>query len=99
VLGAGPLFIHWTDGWKEATVNATIQKWGNSLALRIPKAVAHDTQLEDGSVVNLAVRQGKVIIEPTRKAKYHLDDLLKGVSKKNLHRCVNTGPAVGREVW
>jgi antitoxin MazE len=80
-------------------VNATIQKWGNSLALRIPKAVARDTQLENGSVVNLAVREGKVIIEPARRAKYRLDELLKGVSKKNIHRCVDTGPAVGREVW
>ena len=80
-------------------MNATIQKWGNSLAMRIPKAVARDTHLENGSVVNLAVREGKVIIEPARKAKYQLDALLKGVSKKNIHRCVDTGPAVGREVF
>jgi antitoxin MazE len=80
-------------------VNATIQKWGNSLALRIPKAVARDTKLKNGSVVNLAVRKGMVVIEPAKKAKYQLDDLLKGVSKKNIHRSVDTGPAVGREVW
>jgi antitoxin MazE len=80
-------------------MNATIQKWGNSLALRIPKTVARETQLENGSVVNLAVRKGMVIIEPVRKAKYQLDDLLKDVSKKNLHAGVDTGPAVGREVW
>ena len=80
-------------------MNATIQKWGNSLALRIPKAVARETQLENGSVVNLAIRKGMVIIEPSKKAKYQLDALLKGVSKKNIHRCVDTGPAVGREVW
>jgi antitoxin MazE len=80
-------------------MTTTIQKWGNSLALRIPKALARDTHLENGSVVNLAVRDGKVIIEPTTKAKYQLDDLLKGVSKKNIHRSVDTGPAVGREVW
>ncbi len=80
-------------------MNATIQKWGNSLAMRIPKTVARDTHLENGSVVNLAVREGKVIIEPAQKAKYQLDQLLKGVSKKNIHRCVDTGPAVGREVF
>ncbi len=80
-------------------MNATIQKWGNSLALRIPKAVARDTQLKNGSVVNLAVRKGTVIIEPVKKTKYRLDDLLKGVSKKNLHASVDTGPPVGREVW
>jgi antitoxin MazE len=80
-------------------VNAKIQKWGNSLALRIPKALARETQLENGSVVNLAVHMGKVIIEPVRKAKYQLDELLKGVSKKNIHASVETGPAVGREAW
>jgi antitoxin MazE len=80
-------------------MNATIQKWGNSLALRIPQAVARDTQLQNGSVVNLAVRKGAVIIEPVKKTKYRLDDLLKDVSKKNLHASIDTGPAVGREVW
>jgi antitoxin MazE len=80
-------------------MNATIQKWGNSLALRIPSAVARDTHLENGSIVNLAVRQGKVVIEPAKKEKYRLDDLLKGVSKKNLHASVETGPAAGQEVW
>jgi antitoxin MazE len=80
-------------------VNATIQKWGNSLALRIPQAVARDTQLQNGSVVSLAVRKGVVVIEPVKKTKYRLDDLLKGVSKKNIHASLDTGPAVGREVW
>jgi antitoxin MazE len=80
-------------------VTATIQKWGNSLALRIPKALARDTHLENGSVVNLAVREGRVVIEPARKTKYRLEDLLRGVSKKNIHRSIDTGPAVGREVW
>jgi antitoxin MazE len=80
-------------------MNATIQKWGNSLALRIPKAVARDVQLENGSQVNLAVQNGRVIIEPTQTPKYRLEDLLNGISKKNVHRSVDTGPAVGREVW
>ncbi len=76
-----------------------VRKWGNSLALRIPKAVARDSRLENGSVVNLAVRGGKVVVEPVQKTKYQLDELLKGVSKKNIHAGVDTGPAVGREVW
>jgi antitoxin MazE len=80
-------------------MNARIQKWGNSLALRIPKTVADDTHLGNGSVVNLAVRGGKVIVEPVRRTKYTLEKLLKGVSKKNIHPSVDTGPAVGREAW
>jgi antitoxin MazE len=84
---------------EEISVTTTIQKWGNSLALRIPKAVARDVPLKNGSTVNLAVRGGKMIVEPAPAPKYHLDDLLKGVSKKNIHRSVDTGPATGQEVW
>jgi antitoxin MazE len=80
-------------------MTTTIQKWGNSLALRIPKTLARDSNLENGSVVNLAVRKGRVIIELAEKPKYSLDDLLKGVSKKNIHGSVDTGQPVGREVW
>lgn len=80
-------------------MNATIQKWGNSLALRIPKAVARDTSLSSGSVVNLTVEEGKVVIEPVRRPKYRLEELLKDVTKKNLHPSIDMGPPVGREVW
>ena len=80
-------------------VHATIQKWGNSLALRIPKTLAEDTRLASGSVVNLTVEEGKVVIEPVPKKKYSLEQLLKGISKKNIHPSVDTGPAVGRESW
>jgi antitoxin MazE len=80
-------------------MTATVQKWGNSLAIRIPRSVARDVSLKDGSLVNLAVQDGKVVIEPSATPEYSLDDLLKGVSKRNLHRGVETGPAVGREAW
>lgn len=80
-------------------MTTTIQKWGNSLALRIPKSVAREMPLKSGSLVNLVVRDGAVIIELAKTPKYHLDDLLKGVSKKNIHASVDTGPAAGREVW
>jgi antitoxin MazE len=80
-------------------MNATIQRWGNSLAVRIPKAVARDTRLANGSVVDLTVQEGKVVIEPIPRPKYRLEDLLQGISKKNIHPSVDTGPAVGREVW
>jgi antitoxin MazE len=80
-------------------VNATIQKWGNSLALRIPDAVARDAHLCNGLAVSVVVEQGRVVIEPAKKTKFRLDDLLKRVSKRNMHASVATGPAVGREVW
>lgn len=80
-------------------MTTTIQKWGNSLAIRIPRAMARDVALKNGSLVNLAARDGKIIVEPSASPKYNLDDLLRGVSKKNVHASVDTGAAVGREVW
>ena len=59
-----------------------VQKWGNSLALRIPKAFAHETQLKPGSKVNLFIKDGKLVIEPVLdEKKYVLDDLLSKVTE------------------
>ena len=80
-------------------MNATVQKWGNSLALRIPKSFVEETHLTKGCVVDLSVRDGKLVIDPARKQKYRLEDLLKRVSKSNLHSEVDTGHAVGRDGW
>ncbi|MGD9874852.1 MAG: AbrB/MazE/SpoVT family DNA-binding domain-containing protein [Kiritimatiellia bacterium] len=76
-----------------------IQKWGNSLAVRIPKAFVKETQLAYGSPVDLAVDDGRIVINPHPEPHYSLDDLLTGVTKRNLHSEVETGAAVGREVW
>jgi antitoxin MazE len=75
-----------------------IKKWGNSLAIRIPKALARDAHLESGSVVSLSVCGGAIIVEPANNRKYELGDLLKVVSRKNIHRSVRTGSAVGSEM-
>ena len=77
----------------------TIQKWGNSLAVRIPKAVAQDIHLETGSSVNLTVREGRLLLEPKVKQVYRLGQLLKHVSKRNVHTEVDTGGPMGNEVW
>jgi len=76
-----------------------IQKWGNSLALRIPRAFAREVGLERGTSVELSLRQGKVVIEPVEEPPLTLEQLLEGVTKENLHREVDTGPAVGEEAW
>lgn len=76
-----------------------IQKWGNSLAVRIPRSIAEDTHLSSGKSVNLAVRDGDIIIAPSRHRQYKLDDLLADVTSRNRHAEVSTGDAVGWEVW
>lgn len=76
-----------------------IQRWGNSLALRIPKSFAKDVHLSSGAVVDLIISGGRLVIDPTPKSKYSLAELLKKISKTNLHSEINTGKAIGREVW
>lgn len=76
-----------------------IQKWGNSLGLRIPKSFAAEAHIKEGSAVDIAVREGKLVITPSRKPRYELAALLAKVSKKNLHEEIDTGEPVGGEVW
>ncbi len=76
-----------------------VQKWGNSLALRIPKAFAVDARLVNDSFVEISIVGGQIIITPVAAPSWTLDKLLAGVNKNNLHHEVDTGFAIGNEVW
>jgi len=76
-----------------------VQKWGNSLALRIPKAFALDAQLENDSFVEITIVDGQIIITPVVAPSWTLEELLAGIKKNNIHHEVDTGVAVGNEVW
>jgi antitoxin MazE len=89
------IFIVDTTGGIAMT--ARVQKWGNSLALRLPKALADEFRLERGSAVELRVVGGKLVLEPHRPAQYRLEDLLKKVTKANIHVEIKTGRPVGKE--
>ena len=78
---------------------AKVQKWGNSLAVRIPRSFARDTRLASGSAVDISLQEGKLVLTPAPRQHYRLEDLLRGVTKKNRHGEVQTGGAVGQEVW
>ncbi len=80
-------------------MKARIQKWGNSLALRIPKSFAVEVHLEQDSLVELALVDGKLIVVPVAEPALTLDQLLAGVTEQNLHREVDTGQATGNEIW
>lgn len=75
-----------------------VQKWGNSLALRIPKPFATQIGLEPNSPVELSIRGTELVIAPVKSPGLKLDDLLAQVTEHNLHDEVDTGPAVGGEV-
>jgi antitoxin MazE len=79
-------------------VQVRVQKWGNSLALRLPRPVALDARIEEGSVIDVRVVEGKLVAEPVGP-RYALADLLRKVSRKNLHREIDAGGPVGREAW
>jgi antitoxin MazE len=76
-----------------------VQKWGNSLALRIPKSFAAEAGLQENAPVELSLVEGKLVIQPVVPQPPTLEDLLRGVTDQNLHGEWDTGPAVGREVW
>jgi antitoxin MazE len=80
-------------------MRSQIQKWGNSLALRIPKAFAVEAGLEEETPVELSLIDGKLVIAPVEEAPYSLDELLAGITDENRHGEGDFGPAVGKEEW
>ncbi len=76
-----------------------VQKWGNSLALRIPKSFAADAQIKVDSVVELSMVDGQIIVKPVVAPKLTIEGLLSGVNPENIHHEIEAGDPVGNEVW
>jgi antitoxin MazE len=76
-----------------------VQKWGDGLALPIPKDIAATTGLAENSVVEVALVAGKLVVSPARTMPGNLDELLSKITDENIHSEIDTGPAVGGEVW
>ena len=73
-----------------------ISKWGTSLAIRIPKSIAEQWGIQEGSVIDIEPNGDEIVL---RKKKYDLADLLAQVTPDNLHHEEDWGPAQGREEW
>jgi len=73
-----------------------IQKWGNSLGVRIPLQLAKQLNLHQGSSVNLGVEQGCIVIQPP---KYDLDAMLNQINRKNQHHQILEDTQKGNEEW
>jgi antitoxin MazE len=76
-----------------------VQKWGDSLAIQIPQSFADETQMDQDTLVDISLLDGKLIVAPIQKPKYRLEDLLAGITEDNLHQEVDFGDAVGNEIW
>jgi antitoxin MazE len=80
-------------------MKTTLRKWGNSLAIRIPKAFAEEIKVREGHPVDVCVAKGRLVVAPMTAQDYCLTDLVAAITPKNLHREVTTGVAQGREIW
>ena len=78
-------------------MTVSIKKWGNSLAVRLPKDVAQSLEVENDSKLDLRVENGKLILTPRREN--DLPQLLEQITSENLHKEIETGEAVGHENW
>lgn len=78
-------------------MEATIKKWGNSPALRLPATLMRAASLGLEQRVNVSAVKGKIIIEPIDAVAYDLDDLLKGITPANTHAEASFGSPVGLE--
>jgi len=76
-----------------------VQKWGNSLALRMPKSFAAEVGFKKETSVEISMADGKLIIAPVTERKPTLKQLLARITAENLHHEVDTGPAMGNETW
>jgi antitoxin MazE len=79
-------------------MQAHVAKWGNSLAIRLPKNLAAEAKFSEGDVVEIRIENGRLIIE-AEVPRYSLADLLKKVTSKNLHQETDSGVSVGLEAW
>jgi len=79
-------------------MHTQIGKWGNSLAVRIPGAVAKELELQEGMEIEVTRVNGGLMLRP-RKREYTLEELLEQITPENLHGETDWGPPVGREAW
>jgi len=80
-------------------VKTKAQKWGNSLAVRLPRPVAQQAGIKPDDPLEIQVSKGRVVLIPAMATEYRLGDLLKKVTKKNIHRETDWGKPRGKEMW
>jgi antitoxin MazE len=78
-------------------MRTVVKKWGNSASVRIPAAVMQAAHLELDEAVDVREESGRIVIEPAQRKEYDLAELLKGITRKNLHDEANFGKPVGKE--
>lgn len=80
-------------------MQTNVQKWGNSLGVRIPRPLADQAQIREGSAVEIEEEDGVITIRVLAPKEYALDELVGEITDENRHEELNTGSPVGNEVW
>ena len=78
-------------------MTVAVKKWGNSLAIRLPKDIVQSLEVDNETKLDVKVEEGKLILVPRREN--DLSSLLDRITPENLHREIDTGDAVGHEIW
>jgi len=76
-----------------------IKKWGNSLAIRLPKKTVDFLGLKEGSLVGFDYDKNQITIKPKKEKEYTLKELTDKITSKNIHQEVDWGGPVGKEIW
>jgi antitoxin MazE len=79
-------------------MTAIVQKWGNSLAVRLPKAVASQIEASEGAELEMQVVENALILKAAKRH-YSLSDLIGRITAENLHTEVDWGKPKGKEAW
>lgn len=80
-------------------MRAVVKKWGNSAAVRIPAAVLKAANLCLDEPVEVREESGRIVIEPARRKEYDVAELVKDITRGNLHEEIDFGAPIGRETW
>ncbi len=80
-------------------MKARVQKWGNSLGIRIPKVLAQEVSLHVDAEVEMTGTEGRIVIVPVRNRHPTLRQLLSLVAEDNLHGEIGAGGSLGKEDW
>ena len=81
-----------------AVLVTSIQRWGNSLAVRIPKAFAEQARLSENSDIDISIDGDTIVIAPAKR-EWHLDELVKQITPRNRHNETAWGDTTGKEAW
>ena len=92
-VSTGPMYIQ----CRSMNIETQVEKWGNSLAVRIPREVVKEAGLEEGDRLSLAMGEDGSIVLRSHRRKYSLDLLVAGITAKNRHRETDWGAAQGKE--